>query len=104
MSIRYLYVKLRWQSVPFLGVDIPTCADLDPGAALVAVTRQDARQVILVHQIPLLVALLGCESTLILFLVFCQNEAVAPSSLSAALHFAVGCAGHGFGNAVAVAS
>lgn len=88
-------------------VDVSAGTDPDTASRLVALTSQDARKVILVHQIPFpaLAPLFLRSGSDVLLLVLGKDQLSAPSPLSAAaLPLAIGAAGHRLGNAETVAS
>lgn len=87
------------------GVDVPPSAHLDATTMLVALTREDTGQVVLVHEVPLPALspfLLGCRSD-VLLLVLCQDELCAPTLFStASFPLAICTASHRLGDAKAV--
>lgn len=92
--------------LPLPRVHVPTSSDPDPTPLPASLASQDAREVVLVHEIPLFAEspILIRHGPNVLLLVLGQDELVPPSTLAAAsFPFAAGITGHGLRDAVAVA-
>jgi hypothetical protein len=86
-------------------VDAATTADLHPAASpVVASSTQDAGQVILIHQVPLLPSLFFHMMSGVLLLIFGKNEIITPVSLTSTLDSSIGASVHRLGDAEAVAA
>lgn len=91
--------------LPLLGVDISSTTDPRPTTTVpMPISRQDTRQIILIHQIPLLFPLFLLVMSGEFLLIFCENQLVAPVSLAAALNTSIGTAMYGLGDAEAIAA
>lgn len=101
------YKRKERMHLPLPRVDIPASTHLETATLLVSLARQNTRQIVLVHEVPLLslsTSLLGRGSH-ILFLVFSENKLGSPSAFAtAAFPFPVGATGDRLGNTVAVAA
>lgn len=93
--------------LPLPRVDIPASAHLKTATLLVSLARQNTRQIVLVHKVPLLAlstSLLGRGSH-VLLLVFSENKLGSPSTFtSATFPFPAGATSDGLGDTVAVAT
>lgn len=94
-------------SLPFLRIHIPTSTYFHPASLLVSFTRQNPRQIILVHKISLfaLSASQVCCAPHILLLILGEDELCSPSTLaSTTFPFSVGAAGDRFRDTEPVAT
>lgn len=90
-----------------LGVDVPPRSDLDPPIPRCPVTRQDAGEVVVIHQVPVAGATVLILLALVLLLVLREDQLCAPPVLAAALDIgllAVGRAVRWLGDAEDVAT
>src|SRR5689334_16175525 len=92
--------------MPSLRVDILARADLDPASSASTVSCQDAREVILIHDVAVLRPLLLLLLSGVLLLILSKNEVTSPSSFSPTktTPLSVGCTCDRLRNAVFITS
>ena len=99
--------KVRSALLPLPRVHIPTSAYLHATTLFVPLARQDTRQVIFIHKVPLfsLSTSLLCRGANVLLLVRCKDKLATPSTFaSAAFPFPIRATGDGLGDTVAVSA
>lgn len=97
--------RIESPHLPLLGVDISPTTNPHPTPTIpMPISSQDTRQIILIHQIPLLFPLLLLVMSGEFFLIFGEDQLVAPMSFTSSLDAAVGASVYGFGDAEAVAA
>ncbi len=92
---------------PLLRIHIPPRPNFRPPFSPSSLPSQNSGQIILIHQIGLLLPVSAGHSTLILFLIFRQNQLLAPTTFAASptlTYFAVGSPRDQLRYAVAIAA
>src|SRR4051812_14174124 len=75
--------RVNSTSESFLGVDIAPCTNRYPSLTALPLSRQDTREIILIHQIAILGSLLLHRLAHVLLLILSKNQVDSPSALAA---------------------